>query len=86
MKKRLIPCIPLTTCACVRTPTAVNTIGRSTRQAGMTRMFLKSEVAERYDCARILPDTTIDLWMNTLKRHLPSRPIHQILDLGSGTG
>lgn len=52
----------------------------------MTKMFSVPEVAERYDRARVLPNETVDLWTDTLKTHLPSRQIHRILDLGSGTG
>jgi ubiquinone/menaquinone biosynthesis C-methylase UbiE len=48
--------------------------------------YSEKATAERYDSARSLPDETLSLWMNTLKRYVPAERVARILDLGGGTG
>jgi SAM-dependent methyltransferase len=40
----------------------------------------------RYDSARALPRETVALWMEILKRHLATRSIEVLVDVGCGTG
>ncbi len=52
----------------------------------MSRTYEAQDAAERYDAARRLPEATLALWMDTLKRHVFSPSVDSILDLGAGTG
>lgn len=52
----------------------------------MSNVFESDETAERYDAARLLPEETLALWMDTLRKSVPSGSFMNILDLGAGTG
>ena len=49
-------------------------------------IYEEKSTAERHDSARSLPDETLTLWMNTLKRLAPIDQVPHLLDLGGGTG
>lgn len=52
----------------------------------MKNVYDEAQTAHRYDEARSLPEQTMLLWLDALKRSLPTPPIKGILDLGCGTG
>jgi ubiquinone/menaquinone biosynthesis C-methylase UbiE len=54
----------------------------------MTSVFVydKTDINESYDKARDLPQQTQELWAEKFKRHIPTKHITTICDLGCGTG
>jgi len=52
----------------------------------MSNVFESKDAAERYDPARLLPEETLTLWMDTLREIVPVDTVTSILDLGGGTG
>jgi ubiquinone/menaquinone biosynthesis C-methylase UbiE len=52
----------------------------------MSDFFEAKPTAERYDMARGLPSEAFHLWKATIREELPATEIHNVLDLGGGTG
>lgn len=46
----------------------------------------ETDLAQRYDMARQMPEQTMHLWLNTIGRYVPPRKLHVVLDVGCGTG
>ena len=49
-------------------------------------MKYDSKIAERYDSARRMPGRTMQLWLDTMAKHVPAGDVTTILDVGCGTG
>src|SRR5262245_48530361 len=52
----------------------------------MTNLYGKAETAQRYVAARALAPETATRWMETVRKQLPARAVHQVVDLGCGAG
>ena len=46
----------------------------------------ETDIAERYDAARRIPDRAMRAWFDAIKSRIPPSEIRQILDVGCGTG
>ena len=46
----------------------------------------ETDIAERYDAARRIPDRAMRVWFDAIKSRIPPSEIRQILDVGCGTG
>jgi ubiquinone/menaquinone biosynthesis C-methylase UbiE len=46
----------------------------------------ETNIAQRYDAARQLPERTVRVWFDALTRIVPPKGVHTILDVGCGTG
>jgi ubiquinone/menaquinone biosynthesis C-methylase UbiE len=46
----------------------------------------ETDIAERYDAARHIPDRAMRVWFDAIKSRIPPNEIRQILDVGCGTG
>lgn len=49
-------------------------------------MKYDATIANRYDSARHLPEPTMRLWLDAIRRHVPATEVGTILDVGCGTG
>ena len=52
----------------------------------MTQLYDSKKVASSYNKARLMPESTMDQWMDLLTALVPIDEINTILDLGCGTG
>jgi len=46
----------------------------------------ETDIAQRYDAGRHIPDRAMRVWFDAIKSHIPPGEIRQVLDVGCGTG
>ena len=46
----------------------------------------ETDIAQKYDSARRMPEGALRLWLDTLVRYIPANDIRMIVDVGCGTG